>query len=150
MARHGSGSLLLRIEDTDRERSTPENVEQILDALRWLELDWDEGPISQAERAPHHRAALERLLESGAAYRDRATAEDVRAWKQRHGAGRGYRGEPSGYAIIVTAEDLAAAVGPYREQIFAMWRRLRALLDPHELRALHGQLDLGDASDGND
>jgi hypothetical protein len=61
-----------------------------------------------------------------------------------------YRGEPSGYAIIVTAEDLAAAVGPYREQIFAMWRRLRALLDPHELRALHGQLDLGDASDGND
>ena len=42
---------MLRIEDTDRERSTPENVEQILDALRWLELDWDEGPISQAERA---------------------------------------------------------------------------------------------------
>jgi glutamyl-tRNA synthetase len=96
MARHGGGTLLLRIEDTDRERSTPENVEQILDALRWLELDWDEGPISQAERAPRHRAALAELLESGAAYRDRATAEDVRAWKERHGAGRGYRGEPSG------------------------------------------------------
>ena len=43
---------MLRIEDTDRERSTPENVEQILDALRWLELDWDEGPLSQAERRP--------------------------------------------------------------------------------------------------
>ncbi len=95
MARHGAGSMLLRIEDTDRERSTPENVEQILDALRWLELDWDEGPISQAERAPRHQVALAKLLESGAAYRDAATAEDVRAWKERHGAGRGYRGEPA-------------------------------------------------------
>ena len=49
-ARGTGGALVLRIEDTDRERSTPENVEQILDALRWLELDWDEGPLSQAER----------------------------------------------------------------------------------------------------
>ena len=46
-ARRFGGTMLLRIEDTDRERSTPENVEQILDALTWLELDWDEGPISQ-------------------------------------------------------------------------------------------------------
>jgi glutamyl-tRNA synthetase len=95
MARHGGGELVLRIEDTDRERSTPENVEQILDALRWLELDWDEGPVSQAGRADRHAAALERLLESGAAYRDRATAEDVRAWKAEHGADRGYRGSPA-------------------------------------------------------
>ena len=51
--------LVLRIEDTDRERSTPENVEQILDALRWLELDWDEGPIFQTERAERHREALD-------------------------------------------------------------------------------------------
>ena len=57
---------MLRIEDTDRERSTPENVEQILDALRWLELDWDEGPIFQSERAERHREAVERLLEPGA------------------------------------------------------------------------------------
>ena len=54
-----------RIEDTDRERSTPENVEQILDALRWLELDWDEGPFSQAERAPQHTEAIEQLLSEG-------------------------------------------------------------------------------------
>ena len=47
MARGNAGTLVLRIEDTDRERSTPENVEQILDALGWLELDYDEGPISQ-------------------------------------------------------------------------------------------------------
>jgi glutamyl-tRNA synthetase len=64
------GALVLRIEDTDRERSTPENVEQILDALRWLELDWDEGPVSQAGRAPRHLEAIERLLEEGHAYRD--------------------------------------------------------------------------------
>ncbi|HEX7294018.1 MAG TPA: glutamate--tRNA ligase, partial [Solirubrobacterales bacterium] len=94
-ARHGGGKLVLRIEDTDRERSTEENVAQILDALRWLELDWDEGPLSQAERADQHAAALERLLESGAAYRDAATAKDVEAWKAEHGAGRGYRGTPS-------------------------------------------------------
>jgi glutamyl-tRNA synthetase len=94
-ARHDDGALVLRIEDTDRERSTEENVEQILDALRWLELDWDEGPVSQASRSDRHQAALERLLESGAAYRDPATAKDVEAWKAEHGAGRGYRGEPS-------------------------------------------------------
>jgi glutamyl-tRNA synthetase len=85
---------VLRIEDTDRERSTEENVAQILDALGWLELDWDEGPISQAERSDRHRARVEELLSSGAAYRDSATADDVKAWKQEHGKDRGYRGEP--------------------------------------------------------
>ena len=48
LARHSGGEMVLRIEDTDRERSTPENVEQILDALRWLALDWDEGQIGRA------------------------------------------------------------------------------------------------------
>jgi glutamyl-tRNA synthetase len=94
-ARHEGGSLVLRIEDTDRERSTEENVEQILDALGWLELDWDEGPVSQASRAERHQAALQRLLESGAAYRDPANAKDVEAWKAEHGADRGYRGTPA-------------------------------------------------------
>ncbi|HEX8754406.1 MAG TPA: glutamate--tRNA ligase [Solirubrobacterales bacterium] len=94
-ARHGGGELVLRIEDTDRERSTEENVEQILDAMRWLELDWDVGPVSQLERADRHREALERLLESGHAYRDHATAKDVEAWKAEHGTGRGYRGTPT-------------------------------------------------------
>ncbi len=86
--------MVLRIEDTDRERSTPDNVEQILDALRWLELGWDEGPISQHERADRHREALEQLLGSGAAYRDSATGDDVASWKREHG-NRGYRGEPT-------------------------------------------------------
>jgi glutamyl-tRNA synthetase len=112
-ARHGGGELVLRIEDTDRERSTAENVEQILDALRWLELDWDEGPISQASRSERHAAALERLLESGAAYRDSATAEDVEAWKAEHGADRGYRGEPveePGAAVRLRVPDAGETV----------------------------------------
>src|SRR5215208_2971763 len=70
LARGQGGTFVLRIEDTDRERSTPENVEQILDALRWLELDWDEGPFSQAERAPQHTEAIEQLLSGGHAYED--------------------------------------------------------------------------------
>jgi glutamyl-tRNA synthetase len=70
LARKEGGAFVLRIEDTDRERSTPENVEQILDALRWLELDTDEGPISQAERAPRHREQIDRLLADGHAYED--------------------------------------------------------------------------------
>jgi glutamyl-tRNA synthetase len=70
LARGSGGAFVLRIEDTDRERSTRENVEQILDGLRWLELDWDEGPISQAGRRAEHSAAIERLLDSGAAYED--------------------------------------------------------------------------------
>src|SRR5437016_6133919 len=94
LARGQGGTLVLRIEDTDRERSTPENVEQILDALRWLELDWDEGPILQSQRAERHAEVLERLLAEGRAYRSSATGEDVRAWKAEHGAERGYRGTP--------------------------------------------------------
>jgi glutamyl-tRNA synthetase len=94
LARHEGGQLVLRIEDTDRERSTPENVEQILDALRWLELDWDEGPIMQSERAARHDEALQALLAGGQAYRSNATAEDVKEFKALHGADRGFRGEP--------------------------------------------------------
>ena len=106
MARGSGGALVLRIEDTDRERSTSENVEQILDALRWLELDWDETH-SQHERAPHHRERLRELVEAGHAYPDPATAEDVKAWKQAHG-GAGYRGEPreeAGAAIRLRVPD---------------------------------------------
>jgi glutamyl-tRNA synthetase len=96
LARHSGGKMVLRIEDTDRERSSEENVEQILDALRWLELDWDEGPVLQSARAERHREVLQALLESGHAYRSVATAEDVKAYKQLHGADRGFRGEAEG------------------------------------------------------
>src|SRR3954463_10858843 len=68
--RRSAGQFVLRIEDTDRERSTQENVEQIYDALRWLELDWDEGPFSQAERVARHKEEIQRLLDEGHAYMD--------------------------------------------------------------------------------
>ncbi len=94
LARHFGGAMVLRIENTDRERSTPENVEQILDSLRWLELDWDEGPIMQTDRDARHREALQALLDADLAYRSSATADDVKAFKELYGADRGYRGEP--------------------------------------------------------
>jgi glutamyl-tRNA synthetase len=107
LARGSGGTLVLRIEDTDRERSTPENVEQILDALRYLELDWDEGPLSQYERRDRHREVLRELIDGGYAYYDPSTAADVKAWKEAHG-GSGYRGEPSdedGAAIRLRVPD---------------------------------------------
>jgi glutamyl-tRNA synthetase len=100
LARHEGGELVLRIEDTDRERSTPENVEQILDALRWLELDWDEGPVLQSERSERHREALQALLEAGHAYRSSATSEDVKEYKRLHGAEQGFRGEPEAAGAV--------------------------------------------------
>ena len=70
LARRTGGAFILRIEDTDRERSTPENVEQIHDALAWLELDVDEGPHSQSERRPRHEEEIARLVGEGHAYYD--------------------------------------------------------------------------------
>jgi glutamyl-tRNA synthetase len=111
LARGAGGALVLRIEDTDRERSTPENVRQILDALAWLELDWDEGPIFQSERAERHGEVLRGLLESGHAYRSTATAEDVKSYKQRHGAERGFRGEPEAEgAVRLCVPDAGASI----------------------------------------
>src|SRR5689334_17925279 len=100
LVRGQGGEMVLRIEDTDRERSTPENVEQILDALRWLRLDWDEGPIFQTQNAPRHAEVLGRLLASGHAYHSQATADDVREYKAEHGADRGFRGEPSAEGAV--------------------------------------------------
>ena len=67
-ARHYDGTLALRIEDTDLERSTPEMVEGILEGLRWLGIDWDEGPIFQTNRMELYRSAAGHLIESGHAY----------------------------------------------------------------------------------
>jgi glutamyl-tRNA synthetase len=100
LARGQGGTLVLRIEDTDRERSTPENVEQILDALRWLKLDWDEGPIFQTQNARRHAEVVQGLLESGHAYRSTAAAENVKAYKEEHGHDRGFRGEPEAEGAV--------------------------------------------------
>src|SRR3954465_5367983 len=68
-ARNAGGEFVLRIEDTDRERSTPENVAQIPEARGWLGLDFDGDPVFQSEREQRHREVVEQLLASGAAYR---------------------------------------------------------------------------------
>jgi glutamyl-tRNA synthetase len=74
--RHG-GQLVLRIEDTDVERSTRESEQAVIDGLRWLGLDWDEGPYRQSERRERHAAAIERLLERGRAYRCTCTPAEL-------------------------------------------------------------------------
>src|SRR6266576_2482845 len=76
-ARHFGGTLVLRIEDTDLERSTFEMVEGILQGLRWLGLDWDEGPYYQTQRLNLYLAAADRLIESGAAYYCFCSKEDL-------------------------------------------------------------------------
>src|SRR3954466_3933891 len=70
LARGNGGTFVLRIEDTDRERSTPENIEQILDAMRWLDLDFDEGPYFQSERVARHKEEIARLVDEGHAHPD--------------------------------------------------------------------------------
>ena len=78
-ARKTGGKMLLRIEDTDRERSTEPAIAAILDGLRWLELDWDGDVIYQFTRAARHREVAESLLASGRAYRCYATSEELTA-----------------------------------------------------------------------
>jgi glutamyl-tRNA synthetase len=70
LARGQGGQMLLRIEDTDPERSTEENIAVIFDALQWLGLDWDEEPVSQTSRRARHDEAVQQLRDSGAAYED--------------------------------------------------------------------------------
>ncbi len=78
-ARHAGGSFILRIEDTDKNRSRPELTEAILDGLAWLGLNWDEGPYHQADFIERHRTDAERLLASGHAYRCFCTPEELEA-----------------------------------------------------------------------
>jgi glutamyl-tRNA synthetase len=82
-ARHHGGKFILRIEDTDRERSTEQAVGVILDGMRWLELTADEGPYFQTQRYPRYRAVIAQLLERGAAYRCYCTREELEAMRQQ-------------------------------------------------------------------
>src|SRR5215204_2598273 len=93
------GELVLRIEDTDRERSTPENVEHIFEALRWLEIDWDGEPVFQSDRADRHAEVVEQLLAGGHAYRSTAGADEVRAFKEAND-NRGFRGSDDGEGAV--------------------------------------------------
>jgi glutamyl-tRNA synthetase len=81
-ARHHGGKFVLRIEDTDRERSTPEAIAAILDAMNWLGLDYDEGPFYQTERYPIYKNKINELLASGKAYPCTCTAPELDAKRQ--------------------------------------------------------------------
>jgi glutamyl-tRNA synthetase len=80
-ARHRGGKFILRVEDTDRERSTEEAVRVILDGMAWLGLDADEGPYYQTQRFDRYRAVLEQMLGAGAAYRCYCTKEELEAMR---------------------------------------------------------------------
>ncbi len=92
-ARHHGGKFILRIEDTDLERSTEHAVQVILDSMRWLELDYDEGPVRQTEHLPRYRKVLEQMLADGSAYRCYASKEELEALREAQVA----RGEKPRY-----------------------------------------------------
>src|SRR2546428_13063946 len=81
-AKQQQGTFVLRIDDTDRQRSTQGFLADILDALRWLGLEWDEGPYFQSQRSGFYQEAAERLLREGKAYRCYCTAEEVETKRQ--------------------------------------------------------------------
>lgn len=82
-ARGHGGTFLLRIEDTDRTRSTDENRQAILDGLTWLGLDWDGEPVSQYDNAPRHVEVANQMLASGHAYKCFATQEEIEAFREK-------------------------------------------------------------------
>ena len=82
-ARHHGGTFILRVEDTDLERSTPESVEAILEGMRWLNLDYDEGPYYQMQRMPRYKEVLAQLLASGHAYYCYASRDEVEAMREQ-------------------------------------------------------------------
>jgi glutamyl-tRNA synthetase len=81
-ARHAGGKFVLRIEDTDRTRSTDEYIESIMEGMTWLGLDWDEGPYRQTNRFPRYKEVVDKLISEGKAYRCWCSAEELEARRQ--------------------------------------------------------------------
>ena len=111
-AKQTGGVFVLRIEDTDRERSTDESTATILDGMTWLGLTWDEGPVHQADGVERHRAEAERLLAGGKAYRCFCTQAELQA--KRDAMGHEYRYDQKCRAVPQAESDARAAAGePY-------------------------------------
>jgi len=114
-ARKTGGTFILRIEDTDRERSSDEHTRVILDGMRWLGLDWDEGPLFQGAFADRHRADAVRLLAAGKAYRCFCTAAELdeqRRAAEQQGGGFRYDGR-CGRLAPADADARAASGAPF-------------------------------------
>jgi glutamyl-tRNA synthetase len=109
LARKEGGVFVLRIEDTDRERSSEEMTQAILDGMRWLGLEWDEGPYHQADGFERHRADVLRILGEGKAYRCFCTPEELQA--RREAAGEEYRYDRSCLSIVPKDSERRAAAG---------------------------------------
>lgn len=109
--RHG-GTFILRIEDTDVDRNKPELVDQILEAMTWLGMTWDEGPFRQSERYDLYRQAAEKLLSEGKAYRAFETPEELEAARKAAEAqGETFRYSGAGREIPKAESDRRAAAG---------------------------------------
>ncbi|MEX0915561.1 MAG: glutamate--tRNA ligase [Wenzhouxiangellaceae bacterium] len=126
-ARSSHGEFILRIEDTDRERSTAESVQAILDGLAWLELDADEGPFYQSERMDLYQAAVERLLEQGKAYRcycSRERLEKLREEAMERGEKPRYDGRcrnlkqpPEGVEPVIRFRNPDSGITSFRDRV---------------------------------
>jgi glutamyl-tRNA synthetase len=135
-ARHTHGTMVLRIEDTDRERSTEAHTRVILDGLTWLGITWDEGPYFQGEYGPKHRASAEQLLAEGKAYRCFCTREELDAQRARaEAAGTGFRYDRRCYRLAPgEIEQRLASGAPFT---------IRFLLPDDEIAwddAVHGRI----------
>ncbi|MFL5382602.1 MAG: glutamate--tRNA ligase [Longimicrobiaceae bacterium] len=108
-ARKTGGAFVLRIEDTDRERSTDESTRTILDGMTWLGLAWDEGPVHQADGLARHQADANRMLEEGKAYRCFCTPEELAA--KREAMQHEYRYDRACYGIPADVGTRRAAAG---------------------------------------
>jgi len=139
-ARKTGGKFLLRIEDTDLQRSTEESTRSIIDGLEWLELDYDEEMVFQSDNAPKHRAAANRLVEEGKAYRDFTLKEE--------------RDDPIVKEVIAkrarsqALEGIAQRANPFRELPAEESNRRAAAGEPFAIRLkvpLSGQTRFEDA-----
>lgn len=115
LARKLGGQFVLRIEDTDKERSKPEYEDEILNAMKWLGLSWDDSPLRQSLHKSFHRETVDELLERGAAYRDFLTIEDAKKLKDeamRKGGLVAFR-SPDRYLSAQEAEERAMSGEPH-------------------------------------
>ena len=113
-ARHTGGKFILRVEDTDAQRSTDESSRQILEAMEWLGLDWDEGPFYQSERLDIYRTYVDKLVEEGKAYWCECTPEELET-KRKLALEKGAKPKYDG-----TCKSKGLGPGPGRVVRFAM------------------------------